>query len=109
MTTTADNHPGDHGTATASSGAATDAHVAGQITTESLSTAAGASYTLTITDPLVQADSVVLASVALGSSTTGTPMVFTITPAAGSVVIKIYNNHASAAFNGTLVVSFIVF
>lgn len=93
-------------TATATSGAATLNKFSGTITTESLSTAAGAVYTLTITDSAITATDIVTASVALGTATTGMPDVTTVTPAAGSVVIKIQNIHASAALNGTLKVSF---
>lgn len=91
-------------TGTASSGAATVAGERVVVTTEALTTAAGATYTLTLTNTSVAAASLVLCSVGLGSSTTGSPIMSTITPAAGSVVIKVMNNHASAAFNGTLTI-----
>ncbi|MES2224992.1 MAG: hypothetical protein V4478_03320 [Patescibacteria group bacterium] len=78
--------------------------VRSQITSESLTTAAAAVYTLTLTNNLIKADSLVMASVKYGGSTTGTPAVAMVTPADGSVVIKIQNIHASAAFNGTIVV-----
>lgn len=106
--TTASNHVGDHGTATASSGAATCHHVTCQITSESLSTAAGALYTLTVTDKVVQSDSVVIATVNFGTASTGIPEIAHITPTAGQVVINVKNGHASAAFNGTIVISFVV-
>lgn len=98
----------EDGTATATTGAATLNKHAGKITSESLSTAAGASYTLTITDSRIAAADIVFASVAYGTSTTGTPCITRITPAAGSVVIIVQNVHASAALNGTIVVSFFV-
>ena len=50
----------------------------------------------------------VFASVALGTATTGMPVVTTVTPAAGSVAIVVQNVHASAALNGTLKISFMV-
>lgn len=95
-------------TATAASGAATLSKMAGVITTESLTTAAGADYTLTLTNSDVAAADQVFASVYSGSSTAGTPAVTTVKPASGSVVIVIQNIHATAAFNGTLIISFLV-
>lgn len=97
----------DNGTATATAGAATLAKLSGVITSESLTTAAGATYTLTITDSVIAATDLVFASVALGTATTGTPVVTTVAPAAGSLVIIIQNIHALAALNGTIKVSFL--
>ena len=95
---------------TGSAGAATlNNAVSGTITTESVSTAAGTVYTFTLTSNLIKATSVVLANATLGTATTGTPCVAHITPAAGSVVIKVQNIHASAAFNGTLKIAFAIF
>lgn len=82
---------------------------AGIITTESLSTAAGAIYTLTLTSNLIKATSLVLANITLGNGTTGTGVIVHITPAAGSVVIKVQNIHASAAFNGTMKIGFAIY
>jgi len=96
----------DTGTATATTGAATLAKCAGKITSEALTTAAGATYTLTLTNTEIAAADIVLASVAYGTSTTGMPVITRVTPAAGSVVILIQNVHASAALNGTIVISF---
>ena len=93
-------------TATAVSGAVTLNKMSGTITTESLSTAAGATYTLTITDAAILATDLPLASVAFGTSTTGSPAVVTVTPGAGTLVIKIQNIHATAALNGTLKITF---
>lgn len=98
----------DTGTATATAGAATLAKVAGKITSEALTTAAAATYTLTLTDTEIEATDLVFASVAYGTSTTGTPAIARVTPAAGSVVIVVQNIHASAALNGTIVISFFV-
>lgn len=95
------------GTATATAGAATINNRFGKITTESLTTAQNAIYTLTITNSAVKAADIVMASVANGTNTQGTPMIVRVQPAAGSLVITVQNKHASAeAFNGTLVVSF---
>lgn len=106
--TIADHHTGDHGTATAVSGAATLHKVSGVITSESLSTAAGAFYTLTVTDRHFEVDSVVPASVANGTNTTLYPQIVTVTPAAGSCVFIVKNIHASSSLNGTIVVAYTV-
>lgn len=93
-------------TATGAAGAATLNKPSGKITTEALTTAAGATYTLTLTNSEIAAADIVQVSVALGTATTGTPTITTVKPAAGSVVIIVQNIHASAALNGTLVFAF---
>lgn len=98
----------DSGTAAATAGAATLSKMAGKVTSEALTTAAAASYTLTITNTAIAAADMVFASVAYGTATTGVPVISRVTPGAGSVVIVITNEHASAALNGTIVVSFLV-
>lgn len=95
-------------TASATAGAATLNKDAGVITSEALTTAAGAQYTLTLTDSSIAAGDQVMASVQYGSSTTGTPAVMTVTPGAGQVVIVIQNLHATAVLNGTIRISFMV-
>ena len=95
------------GTATAAAGAATLANRFGKITSEALTTAQNAIYTLTITNTAIRANDIVFASVANGTNTQGSPVVTRVTPADGSVVILVANLHASAqALNGTIVVSF---
>ena len=94
--------------ATAASGAATLNSNAGVITTESLTTAQNAIYTLTLTNSQIKATDIVLVSVGNGSNSAGTPMLGTVTAADGSVVITVINKHASAvALNGTLVIAFV--
>lgn len=95
-------------TATATGGAATLNKSAGVITSESITTAAGSDYTLTLTNSVIATADQVFASAALGGATTGEPCVTSVTPGSGSVVIKVRNIAASAAFNGTIVVSFFV-
>lgn len=93
----------------ATTGAATAKGTVGKVTSEALTTAQNGLYTLTITNPDVTANDVVLASVANGTNTQGTPAVCRVQPADGSIVVVIANQHASAqALNGTLVVSFMV-
>ena len=95
-------------TAAATAGAATLNKASGKVTSEALTTAAGATYTLTVTNSAVAAADIALASVAFGTSTTGTPTISRVTPGAGSLVIIVRNADASAAFNGTVVVSYAV-
>lgn len=95
--------------ATASAGAATATGLAGKITSEALTTAQNAIYTLTLTNTAIAAADLVFASVGNGTNTQGTPVVTSVTPAAGSVVIKISNLHASAeSLNGTIKISYFV-
>lgn len=95
--------------AVATAGAATVAGMkalAGVITSEALTTAAGAEYTLTVTADLVTAADMVVCTVENGTNTTASPSIQTVTAAAGSFVVKVRNNHASAALNGTIKVKF---
>ena len=95
------------GSATATAGAATLNTQVGKVTTESLTTAQNANYTLTITNNQIAAADIVFVSIANGTNTQGTPVLLRATPAAGSVAIVIRNAHdAAQALNGTLVVSF---
>lgn len=93
-------------TAAATAGAATLNKAAGKITSEALTTAAGADYTLTITNDQIAAADQVFASLANGTNTQGVPYIRSVTPGANSVVIVVRNGHASQALNGTLVISF---
>lgn len=94
--------------ATGASGAVTlNAH-AGTVTTEALTTAAGATQAYVVTNSKVKADSAVMVSVANGTNSAGTPVLATVTPAAGSFTLVIQNVHASAALNGTLKLNFLV-
>lgn len=93
-------------TATAVTGAATLNKASGKITSEALTTAAGASYTLTLTNSQIAAADTVFVSIANGTNSAGLPIIGRITPAAGLATIIVHNMHASAALNGTLVISF---
>lgn len=95
-------------TGTASAGAVTMNSLNGQVTTESLTTAAGAEYTLTITNSLATANSVVIASVGNGTSSAGTPGIGGVSASAGSIVITVTNLHSANAFNGTLKINFAI-
>jgi hypothetical protein len=80
-----------------------------KITTEALTTAAGATYTLTVTDTAIAATDLTMVSVGQGTSSAGMPTVARVEPAAGSLVIIIQNIHASAALNGTLLINIMSF
>jgi hypothetical protein len=96
-------------TATAAAGAATLNKDAGIITSEAITTAAGATYTLTLTDSSIAVGDQVMASVSLGAGTGGTPTIASVTPAAGSVKIVVQNIHATVAFNAAIQIAFVVF
>jgi hypothetical protein len=98
----------DGGTATAAGAAATLSKQSGTITTETLTTVAGAVYLLTLTNTLIAPTSVVSVSLTNGSNTQGTPDLGLVTPGTGSCTIQVRNAHATLAFNGTLKISFLV-
>jgi hypothetical protein len=98
----------DNGTGTSTAGAATVNTQVGQITTEALATAAGATYTFTLTNSLIRATSTVLPTVGRGTATTGGLTPIYVTPAAGSCVM-IFQNVTLAAVNGTVTIGFAVF
>lgn len=99
---------GGTGTGTSTASAATVSTQKGVVTSESLTTAAGASWDLTLTNTKIAAGNVVVASVQNGTNTQGIPVVGVVTPGSGSAVIQVFNLHASQAFNGTIKVSFMV-
>lgn len=94
--------------AAATTGAATLSKRAGLISTESLSTAVGATYTLTLTNTLIStaipAPQVAIHS--LGNTAAGAQMVVTsVTNGSGSVVM-VFTNIGTAAVAGTMAVAF---
>jgi len=93
-------------TGTGSTSTATLNNRFGKLTTAALTTAGLADHTITLTNSGIAATDMVWATLALGTSTTGTPIVRLVTPAAGSMTIVISNLHATVAVNGTLVVSY---
>lgn len=91
-------------------GAVTLNQPSGRVLSESITTAAGSTYTLTLTDSVIDATGAaqVFASAALNTSTTGLPQVVSVTPGNGQVVIIVKNIHASAAFNGKIQIDFFI-
>lgn len=96
------------GTATSTAGAATITAQTGVITTEALTTAAGATYTMTLTNKLINASSIVTAVVGNGTNTVCGLVPITVTPGAGSAVM-IFQNPGLTALNGTVKIGFTVF
>ncbi len=96
-------------TATAVAGAATLNSVAGVVTTETLSTAQGADYTLTLTNAEAAAGQAVVFSIDNGTNSAGSPVALRATPSAGQIVFVVRNLHGSAvALNGTLKISYAI-
>lgn len=87
-------------------GAVTLNQGAGFITSEALTTAAASSYTLTLTNSLIDANTLIFINVGLGTSTQGTPEATTVVDAAGTATILVKNIDATNAFNGTIVIGF---
>jgi hypothetical protein len=97
------------GQATAVSGAASLNQDAGTITSESLTTAAGLTYTLTVGCDAVTINSVVQVELYPGTNSAGDPTLNSVTPLNGSFVCVVSNRHATNALNGTLKFGFVVF
>lgn len=95
-------------TASAISGKATAHGEASIITSEALTTAAGASYVLTLGNNQIQPSSVVLAAIYNGTNTQGDPSLATVAVSLGKAIITIVNRHASQALNGTLQIALLV-
>lgn len=70
-------------------------------------TAGLATLTVTITNNLATADSIVMASISdYGGN--GKPLVGDVSPAAGSIVVEIYNAHATEALSANFGLSFVI-
>lgn len=96
-------------TASASAGAVTLNQPSGVITTEALTTAQSADYTLTITNNKVAATDIVQVTIGNGTNSAGSPVLRTVAVAADTITVVIRNMHTSAvAFNGTLKVMFTI-
>lgn len=94
--------------ATAAAGAVTVNSQLATITTEALTTAAAGDYTLTVTDSRIDSGCYVGVTVGNGTNTTAPAFAHSVAVTSGQVVIKVRNGHASAALNGTLVISIVV-
>lgn len=98
----------DSGAVSAVAGAATlNNQGAMVITSEALTTAAGADYVLTLTSNSIAATDMIFASVANGTNTTEGMAINRVQPAAGSAIIRVRNTGAGA-WNGTIVISVLI-
>ena len=100
------NH-NDYGTAVESGGAVTLNYSSGIITTSSLTTAAGSTYSITITDPHITATSNIMIQAVLGTATTGIPYILSNVPTSGSTTVSIVNI-GSASLNGTVLLQLFI-
>jgi len=97
-------------TATAAAGAVTLNGLTGTVTTEALTTAQDATYTLTITNSFAELGDVVMCNLGNGTNSAGLPILTTAKVTASTITVGITNKIVSAtALNGTLVVSFVLF
>lgn len=80
---------------------------AGVITSFAATTAAGSSFTFTVNNSKVTADSVILLQ-PINAGTGTAHASITAAPSAGSFSVKVSNIHASAAFNSVIVLHFAV-
>lgn len=95
-------------TATSTAGAATVNAQAGIITTEALTTAAAATYLMTLTNSYINSASIVSVSVGRGTATGAGLTPLAVTPGTGTCAILLKNPDGSAV-NGTMKIAFTVF
>ena len=81
---------------------------AGVITTSSLTTTAGNSYSISLTNTFISTNSVVLLSYMGGTNTTRN-IVMSISAGNGVSLLSISNISPATAFNGTILIGFAVF
>lgn len=98
----------DSATSTLSSHAATITKWSAVVTTEALTTAAGASQAFTITKTGVAAGDIAVVNRVGGTSTAGIPLLRAVCTT-NTVTVTVDNAHASAALNGTLIFNLIIF
>jgi hypothetical protein len=92
-------------TATSTVHATTQNTLSGRSVTEALTTAAGSTYTYTLTNSNVTAAGApVLVDIRSGTNTTPGMVPTSVTNAAGSVVF-VFTNTGTAAINGTMIIS----
>lgn len=101
------------GTASATAGAATLANKCGVITSEALTTAAGSTYTLTLTNTVAAAADIVVWAVDNGTNTGGAPAPQRATPGSGTIAFTVKNltdgaNGTPSALNGTIKIRYLL-
>ena len=82
---------------------------AGVITTNSASVGVELTTSFTVNNNTCKVDSIVIANIQDYGGSTGNPSVYVDTVATGSFVITIVNASSSAALNGSLGISFVIF
>lgn len=93
-------------TATSTAAAATLNTIAGLVTTESLSTAAGATYPFVLTNSLLSTSvSAPMVRFSFKSCTAGQPAITSVVNGSGNCTITV-TNIGTAAFNGTCLLAF---
>ena len=97
----------DVGAVTMVSNAGTLNAIAGKVTSEALTTAAAGAQALTLTNSLVDAADIVIATINGGTSTTGSAELKAVATAS-TITFTLTNRHASAAFNGTFIIGYVV-
>ena len=98
----------DNSTASATAGAATVNDYVGSVTSETITTAAGATYTLTVTNSRVTVGDMVIGNIRNGTNTVGIPVLSSLAAGAGTIVAKIVNASITTALSGTIVTDFLV-
>lgn len=93
---------------TEASNAVTASGGAGVVTTSALTTAAAGNYAITWTNTLITSTSTVALTLQGGTNTIK-DVLFQFAPGSGSATLTIYNNHASSALNGTLLIGYTIF
>ena len=96
------------GTGTTSAGAVTINALSGYITTQALTTAAGATFDIDMTNSKISTNDIVVCNVFRASCSAGEPVITTVFVLGTSCAIRIQNIHAANAFNGTLIIGFFV-
>ena len=96
------------GSATEASNAVTLNSLSGIITTSSLTTAAGNSYVITLTNSYIDSSSARIFITRVGGTNTRHNFQIDAAAGTGSATITIYNTEPSNALNGTVIFNFFV-
>lgn len=97
----------DDGFATSTSAAATVNNSEAFVTTETLTTASAAAYTIVITNALIGLKSIIFASAGWGTASAGGLSLESFKLSAGSVSL-VFRNSSGASVNGTMQIHLLV-
>ena len=98
----------DNGTGTCVSDAVTINSVKGRITTETKTTAAGSTFTITVTNDQAEFTDMLVASIRTIGTLNGTPVISEAKATAGTLTFIVQNIHASAAFNNAFYIDYML-